>query len=154
MKLYLLQHGKAHTAEEDASRSLSQKGVAEITRLAEFLKPKNIAIERILHSGKLRAQQTAEILNKGLVPTIEPEVSNMINPNDDPKAFAWQHESWDQNTLIVGHLPFLAKLVSMLVVNDENQPLLAFQPGTLVCLERSDNNNWQVCGMIRPEMLV
>ena len=55
--------------------------------------------------------------------------------------------------LVVGHLPFMAKLVSHLLVEDENRLTTAYQPGTVVCLERVDDDRWQIDWMIRPELL-
>ena len=153
MKLYLVQHGEACTKEVDPKRPLTDKGLADIERLAAFLEQTGIRIERVIHSGKLRARQTAEGLAKTIAPGIEPEISGLINPNDNPKVFDWQSESWDRDTLIVGHLPFLAKLVSHLMISDDEKPFIAFQPGSMVCLEHDNNTNWLLNWMIRPELL-
>lgn len=153
MKLYLVQHGEACAKEVDPQRPLSESGKADVERLAAFLSGAAIRIERVLHSGKLRALQTAERLVRVLASGIELEVSSLINPNDDPKAFDWQSDSWDRDTLIVGHLPFLARLVAHLVVEDENRPVAAFKPGSMVCLQRDGEGCWQIDWMIRPELL-
>jgi phosphohistidine phosphatase len=153
MKLYLVQHGEACTKEVDHKRPLTEQGLEDINRVATFLKHADIQIDRVLHSGKLRAVQTAEALVNVIVPGVELEASGIINPNDNPKAFDWQSESWDKDTLIVGHLPFMAKLVSHLVVSDENKTIAAYQPGSVVCLERSSDSLWQIDWMIRPDLL-
>jgi phosphohistidine phosphatase len=152
MKLYLVQHGQAAAKEVDPERSLTAQGKQDIERLAEFLKKAHLRVERVLHSGKLRARQTAELLADVIAPGLAPETSGLLNPNDNPKAFDWQSESWDRDILVVGHLPFLAKLVAHLVAEDENRPVAAFQPGSLVCLERVDGY-WQIAWMIRPDLL-
>jgi phosphohistidine phosphatase len=108
-------------------------------------------VVRVIHSGKLRARQSAETLAEVVTPGLEPEVSGLLGPNDNPKAFDWQSESWDRDTLVVGHLPFMAKLVAHLVTEDERMPLVAIQPGSLVCLERNDGS-WQIAWMLRPEL--
>ena len=153
MKLYLVQHGEACAKDVDPDRPLTDRGLADIDRLAEFLKQAGIRVERVLHSGKLRAAQTAEHLANTVAPGVELESSGIINPNDNPKAFDWQSDSWDRDTLVVGHLPFMAKLVSHLVVEDENRLITAYQPGSIVCLEREDGTHWRVNWMIRPELL-
>ncbi len=152
MKLYLVQHGEACTKESDPKRPLTDKGLADIERLAAFLEQTGIRVERVIHSGKLRAKQTAERLVKAIAPDIEPEISGLINPNDNPKVFDWQSESWDRDTLIIGHLPFLAKLVSHLIIDNEDKPITAFLPGTIVCLEHN-TSDWRLNWMIRPELL-
>lgn len=154
MKLYLVQHGEACTKDVDPERPLTDKGRADIERLASFLKKINIQVERVIHSEKLRAIQTAELLAHAVSPGVQPETSGIINPNDNPKAFDWQSESWGKDMLVVGHLPFMARLVSHLVIGDEGRVITAYQPGSIVCLERQDDGQWQIDWMIRPELLI
>lgn len=153
MKLYLVQHGEATSKEVDPARPLTKQGQMDIERLAAFLKQAGIKAERVIHSGKRRAQQTAEILAQAIGSGVELESSGMINPNDNPKAFDWQSESWDKDTLIVGHLPFMAKLVSHLLINDDTRLITAYQPGSIVCLEHDDKAGWLIDWMLRPELL-
>ena len=60
MRVYLVQHGLAKEKSEDAERPLSDQGREDVARVAGFLslfeKPQP---EKIIHSGKLRAAQTA-----------------------------------------------------------------------------------------------
>jgi phosphohistidine phosphatase len=153
MKLYLLQHGEACAKDIDPDRPLTDRGKADVDRLASFLKHADVSVERVIHSGKLRAVQTAEHVAKAIAPGLELESSGIINPNDNPKAFDWQSDSWDRDTLVVGHLPFLAKLVSHLVVEDDTRAITAYRPGSIVCLQRENATHWQIDWMIRPELL-
>ena len=153
MKLYLVQHGEACAKEVDPDRPLTEQGQADIERLAEFLKTAGIRVERVIHSGKLRAQQTAERLAQAIAPEVELETSGMLNPKDNPKAFDWQSESWDRDILVVGHLPFMTKLVSHLLTDNETRLVTAYQPGSIVCLEHNNDAQWQINWMIRPELL-
>lgn len=153
MKLYLVQHGGAFNKEEDSNRPLTDKGKSDVTKIAKFLKQADIKIERILHSGKLRALQTAESIDSTIETSVEVESCGIINPKDDPRAFAWQDDSWDKDMLVVGHLPFLAKLVSHLIIDSEDITLTTFKPGSVVCLACDDNKKWTIEWMIRPELL-
>ena len=153
MKLYLVQHGEAYAKDVDPERPLTDRGVQDVERLAAFLARAGVRVERVIHSGKRRAAQTAERLSRAIAPGVEPEASGLIDPNDNPKAFDWQSESWGQDCLVVGHLPFMARLVSHLLIDDENRPTVAFEPGSVVCLERGDAARWPVCWVIRPELL-
>ena len=38
MRLYLIQHGEAKSKQDDTERSLTDKGIREVSALAEFLK--------------------------------------------------------------------------------------------------------------------
>ena len=153
MKIYLVQHGEACAKEVDPDRPLTDQGKADIERLAAFLKRAGIQVERVIHSGKLRAAQTAERLAHAIAAGVELESCTLINPNDNPKTFDWQSDSRDRDTLVVGHLPFMAKLVSHLLIEDENRHITAWQPGSIVCLQREDAGPWRVNWMIRPELL-
>lgn len=153
MQLYLVQHGEACTKDVNPDRPLTDQGIADVDRIAGFLKQAGIQVERVIHSEKLRAIQTAERLAKAVAPGVALESSGIINPNDNPKAFDWQSDSWDRDTLVVGHLPFMSSLVSHLVIDDENRPITAWQPGSVVCLESNSDAHWQINWMIRPELI-
>ena len=153
MKLYLAQHGEAYAKEIDPDRPLTDQGRADIERLAEFLARAGIEVARVIDSGKLRAAQTADLLAAAVAPLVELEASDRINPNDDPAAFDWEQATEGQDTLVVGHLPFMARLVSLLVAGDADRPMTAYQPGSVVCLERDSDGHWQINWMIRPHLL-
>ena len=84
MKLYLVQHGLAQAKETDPDRPLTDEGKKDIDNLASFLQKAEINPDRVIHSGKLRARQTADILAGRLSPGLAVEISGLINPNDDP----------------------------------------------------------------------
>lgn len=153
MKIYLVQHGEACAKEVDPDRPLTDQGKADIERLAAFLKRAGIQVERVIHSGKLRAAQTAERLAHAIAAGVELESCTLINPNDNPKTFDWQSDSRGRDTLVVGHLPFMARLVSHLLIEDENRLITAWQPGSIVCPQREDAGSWRINWMIRPELL-
>jgi phosphohistidine phosphatase SixA len=56
MRLYLVQHGGAKIEAED-----TKEGRRTVERMAEFLASAGISVDRIEHSEKLWAGQTAEI---------------------------------------------------------------------------------------------
>lgn len=153
MKLLLVQHGEAFVKDVDPDRPLTERGAADIDRLAAFLGDAGIRVGRVMHSGKLRAQQTAARLAAILAPGVAPEVSGLIDPNDNPAAFGRQSGSWDSDVVVVGHLPFMARLVAHLVAGDQDLPVTAYRPGSVVCLQQDDEGRWSIVWMIRPELL-
>jgi len=153
MKVYLVQHGEAESKEVNPQRPLTEQGMRDVQRIAGALKQAGVEVKRVIHSGKLRAQQTAEILAIEIAPELLLETSDLINPNDNPGEFDLQSNSYNTDTMIVGHLPFMAKLVSRLVTGDDDQTTVAYQPGSVVCLELTGNDNWRINWMLRPELL-
>src|SRR5258707_13943162 len=68
MHLYLVQHGASKSEAEDPQRSLTDEGRRTVEHMAEWLASLGVALDRIEHSDKLRARQTAEILAARLQP--------------------------------------------------------------------------------------
>ena len=153
MKIYLVQHGEAVAKNVDPERPLTEQGKFAVQRTAKALAHAGVEVKRVIHSGKLRARQTAEILANTIDTCLQLKTSDLIKPNDDPRAFGLQVNSWNSNTIVIGHLPFMAKLVSLLVTGDDFQTLVAYQPGSVVCLELVEINDWQINWMLRPELL-
>jgi phosphohistidine phosphatase len=55
--------------------------------------------------------------------------------------------------MLVGHLPFLEKLTSLLLCGDENARLVLFRYGGIVCLEQKGDKGWGVKWVFTPEMV-
>ena len=152
MKLYLVQHGHAVSKEADPQRPLSDQGRADVEWMAAFLGQAGVRVSRILHSGKKRAEQTAELLAGSVGLGLGVEKISGIDPLDPAPEFARVVNEWQADTMVVGHLPFMGMLVSHLVAGDEAAGIVAFRPGTVVCLEREEGAKWSVSWMIRPEL--
>lgn len=150
MKLYLVQHGEAVDKAIDPERPLSEQGREDVSLMAGRLADAGLGVERVWHSGKRRADETATTLAKAVCKGRRPEAITGIRPNDDVAAFAQDADVWDQDTLVVGHLPFMGRLVSHLVTGDADMPLVAFRPGSAVCLERDSHGHWLLLWMLRP----
>lgn len=153
MRLYLVQHGDAMAKDLDPQRPLSAKGKRNVARLGEELELLKLAVERIFHSGKLRAKESAELICTALAGCQSPECLAGLGPNDPVEAFMRNVEDWGEDVVIVGHLPFMSKLVGALVVGDEEMPIVAFNPGSMVCVERDNGGPWHIVWMIRPDTL-
>ena len=72
---------------------------------------------------------------------------------DAVEPLATEIPDWSADTLIVGHLPFLGRLASLLLTEDPDRPTLVFEPGSMACLERATDGHWALLWMIRPELL-
>lgn len=153
MRLYLVQHAQAAAKDVDPQRPLTEQGRRDIQKVAGFIKPLDIAADYIWHSGKKRAAQTAEILAEIAETNNPPAARDGLSPLDDVAALADDLVSAAGSIMIVGHLPFLAKLASLLVTGSQSAEPVAFKQGGVVCLGRTDENRWQVEWMVTPELL-
>lgn len=130
--LYLVRHGEARNDAPDDARALTERGASEVGRIAAWAARAEIAPVEIRHSGKRRAQQTAELFAASLHPERGVHEMRGIAPNDDPVAFAQSIAHESDAVLIVSHLPFLAHVVAALVGSE--LPVVDFHPATLVAL--------------------
>ena len=153
MHAYLVQHGKAKPAEEDPNRGLSDEGRNEVTRIAEFLRELRITISLIQHSGKLRAEETAHILASSIRCTAGPCHGEGLNPSDDPAETATFLNVYTDDVLIVGHLPHLERLTSLLLTGNPDRRPVQFRNGGVVCLEKESNGTWSLVWAIVPDLL-
>lgn len=153
MALYLVQHGKSLSKEQDPERSLSDEGLAEVTHIAGLAKQNGIRPALINHSGKKRAQQTAEIFASSLNPKNGVQQINEINPLDDVTIIAEQLKT-EQNLMLVGHLPFMEKLASYLITGMQDKPVVKFQNAGIVCLDlHPDTHTWIIKWTLFPKIL-
>ena len=144
MTLYLVQHGKSLPKEKDSDQGLSREGLAETQSMAQSAAENNIQVERIIHSGKKRALQTAEMFMKALEPEAGITKGPGLAPLDDVVSFASSLNK-DERVMIVGHLPFLERLVSYLVAGSPDSLLIKFQNSAIVCLDMEDESErWYI----------
>jgi phosphohistidine phosphatase len=148
MKLYLIQHGLALAKEEDPERPLSTQGKAETQRTAEYLKSRSIKVDSIWHSTKLRAIQTAEIIDEAIA-CGKLQARKDMNPLDTVEKFPEKILAANQDIMIIGHLPFLQKLADRLLSSSEESKIIAFKNSGVVSLDYDDN--WTISWLVSPE---
>ena len=154
MKLYLVQHAQALPSEQDPSRPLSEAGRSETSRIVRFLEPLRLTVERIWHSGKTRAAQTAEIYARAVGVSEGLTAREGLAPNDNVALLRDELAVATGDTMIVGHMPFVARLTSLLLTGYESPPIVAFVNAGIVCLGRGPDNRWQVEWVVTPQLLV
>lgn len=152
MKIYLVRHGEAVSPEADPERPLTPKGRSEVERMAQFLAKSGAAVAQIMHSPKLRAQETAEIF-AGVLKAPLSVCPTILDSEAEVLPAMSMLPSLNADTMLVGHLPMVAKLVSALVIHDENYyPITNYKPGTIVCL-MAHEGRWIIDWMLAPGLL-
>lgn len=152
MNLYLVQHGEAKPKQEDLARPLSDRGAEMVRRSAEWSSHANLRVDQIRHSGKKRAEQTAELFAEYLTPADGLVAVSGIGPNDDVYPVAQTLESEVKNIMLVGHLPFLGRLAGQLITGNSDQPILRFRNAGVVCFAREDDK-WLIQWAVVPDLL-
>jgi phosphohistidine phosphatase len=153
MKVYLVQHGEPVSKDVDPERPLSDKGRQDVEKVGGFLKRANVTVAVILHSDKKRAAQTAEILNGKIGAAKGVVEKEGLAPNDPVDPVRGELTESQEDAMIVGHLPFLAKLATTLMGGAGEQSFVVFKQGGVVSLEKREAGNWQLGWMLIPELL-
>ena len=71
---------------------------------------------------------------------------------DDVAAFAASLNP-DSNTMLVGHLPFMERMASYLVMGSSDKPVFKFQNSGIVCLDKDpDSASWFIKWTLMPHI--
>lgn len=126
----------------------------QVTHLARYLAKCGLEVSQLMQSGKLRAQQTAEILAAALGIKTVTEFPVLQDTESGVHNLLEMLESWDDDTMLVGHLPFLPQLINALLLNNADYPpIIHYPPATIVCLERHDDLQWVIRWVLNPDMI-
>jgi phosphohistidine phosphatase len=128
MNLSLLRHGIAAdrgSAEyaHDSERPLTPKGERRMRRIAKGIQASGVAADLVLSSPYLRAKQTAEIVAQALSTSVGVMFAEALTPEGDPRqliAMLRTDHRDQQAILLVGHEPYLSRLISTLLTGGPN----------------------------------
>lgn len=154
MFLYLVQHAEAKKEEVDPSRPLSEKGLQDINMIALYLSKLALRVHKIFHSNKLRAKQTAEVLSEMLKPVKGISETDGLAPLDNPNIWEERLKDIPEDIMLVGHLPHLGRLASLLLCNDPDKNIISFKMAGIVCLKRDEIKTWSLQWMLIPEIVL
>ena len=153
MQLYLVQHGVAKSEAEDPQRRLTVEGKETVNCMADYLAALKLRIDRIEHSDKERARQTAEIMVARLHPAEGTRQVAGMAPSDNIEPGRQRLQNEPCNLMIVGHLPYLSRLLSALLGVQQDRTLVNFQMGGVVHVDRDGNGDWRLGWILVPELL-
>lgn len=154
MEIYLVQHGKSKSKEEDPERPLTDEGFRDIRKMASFAsKVTAVNVRKIFHSGKLRARQTAEELAASLRPVEGVEEAGDLDPMADPDIWAARISESDGGIMLVGHLPHLAGLSGALLCDDKTKNPINFHNAGMIKLVRDSDLKWHLDWIVIPSII-
>jgi phosphohistidine phosphatase len=137
MRFSLLRHGIAVEAgtpgfENDRERPLTAKGERRMQRSAKGMLALGLSYDLILSSPYLRARQTAEIVAQVLNTPEGVRLSDVLTPEGNPRQLIEAVHSDDRDRhdiLLVGHEPYLSRLISTLLTGGPNLPVVMKRGG-------------------------
>lgn len=144
MELYLVRHGEVDPSapDQDQGPPLTQNGLVQCQRAAQFAARLGVKVAEIRHSDKIRAVQTAEQFERAL--GCPRNQLPGIGPNDDINPLRREAAGLRQNVMVVGHLPYLNRIAGALLAQDESMPVCVFHPASLIRLDRRDDGRWSL----------
>ncbi len=153
MRLYLVRHGEAAPERVDPERPLTEKGREEAQRVARFIQPLGLRVSAVWHSGRLRAAQTAEILAPAVASAKGVMEHPGLAPMDPVEGVREELLNAGEDLMVVGHMPFLGKLASSLLVGNETREVVTFPEVALLCLEGGEAQGFTIAWMVTPQIL-
>jgi phosphohistidine phosphatase len=142
MDLFIVRHGEAAPGAPDAARVLTERGRIEVNEMAQLLSRRDAFVRQIRHSGRVRACETAEIIGSILEPPAGVVSTSGIHPDDPVEPIARSLFGERESLMLVGHLPFVARLVAQLTAGSADRAPLRFPTAAVVCL-RGEDDQWQ-----------
>jgi phosphohistidine phosphatase len=131
MNLSFLRHGIAANrgnpeSQDDSQRPLTPKGERRVQRIAKGMQASGLTYDVILSSPYLRTKQTAEIVSQVLGVPEEVTLAEALTPDANPRhlieTLRTEHQG-EQGILLVGHEPYLSRLISTLLTGGPNLSL-------------------------------
>jgi len=149
-----MRHGEALSPQKDPERGLTDKGKLNVELVAQHLQSQGVLFSQILHSKKKRARETAEIMGKIISPQVVLTQHDKITPNDDPHNIFSEINTWEEDTLITSHLPFIPDLMTLLTEKDAYMTAITFETATVICLEKENSYKWKFMWSIAPSEIL
>ena len=162
MQLYLMRHGAAvdigqKGVTRDADRMLSAEGIEKTRAVAEGLNAVlDAPLARVIASPLIRAKQTAEIAAKISAPDASVETADVLRAGAHAAdAVAWLSGQPAVPTMLVGHMPDLSALASLLVSGTDRAGF-QFRKSAILCLQfdgKAAAGRGEVVWFLQPGML-
>ncbi len=152
-KIILARHGESTSTSENPQRPLAITGRQHAELMASWLNDCGYGIDEIVHSSKLRARQTAKIFGSrlGLHAAHVREMSG-LKPHDDPAPVADLVQAERRSIMVVSHLPFLNRLVSLLAAGDPDRLQFQFSDAGVVILAKV-SGGWRIEAVVGHQMV-
>jgi len=152
MRLYLVRHGEAVVSDNGGDVALSEWGKFEVEKSGTKIADRIDNLDIIFHSNKLRAHQTAKIIQTKLKfdATVPMNEMEGLKPNDSAEEIAEWAGQVQNDIMLVGHLPFMNKLAGILLKESEKNYSLSFGTASVASFERGKSGDWMLLWFFNP----
>jgi phosphohistidine phosphatase len=151
----LMRHGEALPTFAHPERPLTRHGRAEAMESARWIAERVDGVAEVRHSSLLRSRQTAEIVAEELARAgcRRPELREAaLGPGADPDTIAGDLGLDPRPVVLVGHVPFLDRLVHDMAGTSVLERLGTFGTAMALCLVRRDSA-WELDWIFAPETI-
>lgn len=154
MAIFVVRHAKAVPGYPDEFRQLAADGERMADEMGEHLASTGVKVTRIYHSGLVRARQTAEALARHLQPHDGLHHRPGLEPEAEPLPIAaWleTEEETGDGVMIVSHMPFVDRLVSMLLCGDPDAGLVDYKLCAVARLNMKPTHGYELAWLLTPK---
>jgi phosphohistidine phosphatase len=131
MNIFILRHGIAVERgtkgfEKDSERPLTPKGKRQLKKSTAAMKKMKLHFDLILSSPYERAKKTAEIVAEGLKLKKRLKFSDLLKYESEPMELIGQLAQLKPaptDLLLVGHEPYLSRLISLFISGSEGMAM-------------------------------
>jgi phosphohistidine phosphatase len=132
--LFILRHGKAGQSSnggDDAARALTADGMAEIKKVAGWMRSKKYEFAVIATSPLARAYETAEIIARSLDQQDRLTIWDELAPGGNTGAVCRRLAGYGEqaSVLLVGHEPALSMLISRIISGNDTSSIVLAKGG-------------------------
>ncbi|MCK5162018.1 MAG: phosphohistidine phosphatase SixA, partial [Candidatus Aureabacteria bacterium] len=152
INIYIVRHGKAVSGNKNPHRPLSKEGKKETKIIASLLKKSQISPDAIWHSGKPRAEETAEIFKDILCVKENCIKREGLLPNDHVESIEKDIIGLNESIMIVSHIPFVERMARLLL-GSVSSPLV-FEPSAAACFQAEEKRSWRLKWLINPHIIL
>jgi phosphohistidine phosphatase len=160
MNIYILRHGIAVEREDwngkdDSKRPLTREGEKQLVKISRALEEMDLKFDLILSSPLERAKRTAEIVAENLDLKKLLKLSDALTPEGDMESLIAEiNKLKPENCMLVGHEPYLSKLVAQSV--SEGDMEMDFKKAGL-CKLKTDELRFgrcaKLCWLLTPKQM-
>ena len=153
MELYVARHARAADESRGGERPLTDAGKDDARRMGRALAAAGVRVAAVWHSRKLRSRETADLLAGAVGSGAELRERTDLEPLSDPSGVLDAVREEEGPVLLVGHLPHVERLASLLLTGDDDAEVVEVPPGAVLRFVSGEGEDWRLTRFLTPGLL-